>query len=139
MTGIFGRRAAMGVAVLAVTAVGLAGCGWRGLNSLPLPGTEGGGPGSFVIQAQVPDVNTIQPNSRVRVGDVNVGNVTPFMRGSVSASPVYSNGVIYTSLASASRGVYPRGGMFSEFGGPIMAIVEYAFFESSLIAHRQVV
>ena len=25
---------------------------WRGLNSLPLPGTEGSGPGSFVIQAQ---------------------------------------------------------------------------------------
>jgi len=80
MTGIFGRRAAMGLAVLAVTAVGLAGCGWRGLNSLPLPGTEGGGPGSFVIQAQVPDVNNIQPNSRVRVGDVNVGNVTTIER-----------------------------------------------------------
>jgi phospholipid/cholesterol/gamma-HCH transport system substrate-binding protein len=80
MTGIFGRRAAMGLAVLAVTAVGLAGCGWRGLNSLPLPGTEGGGPGSFVIQAQVPDVNNVQPNSRVRVGDVNVGNVTNIER-----------------------------------------------------------
>jgi phospholipid/cholesterol/gamma-HCH transport system substrate-binding protein len=80
MTGIFGRRAAMGLAVLAVTAVGLAGCGWRGLNSLPLPGTEGGGPGSFVIQAQMPDVNNIEPNSRVRVGDVNVGNVTTIER-----------------------------------------------------------
>jgi len=80
MTGIFGRRAAMGLAVLAVTAVGLAGCGWRGLNSLPLPGTEGGGPGSFAIQAQVPDVNNIEPNARVRVGDVNVGNVTNIER-----------------------------------------------------------
>jgi phospholipid/cholesterol/gamma-HCH transport system substrate-binding protein len=80
MTGIFGRRAAMGLAMLAVTAVVLAGCGWRGLNSLPLPGTEGGGLGSFVIQAQVPDVNNIQPNSRVRVGDVNVGNVTTIER-----------------------------------------------------------
>ena len=38
-----------------------------------MPGTEGGGPGSFMIQAQMPDVNNIQPNSRVRVGDVNVG------------------------------------------------------------------
>jgi phospholipid/cholesterol/gamma-HCH transport system substrate-binding protein len=80
MTGIFGRRAAKGLAVLAVTAVGLAGCGWRGLNSLPLPGTEGGGLGSFVIQAQMPDVNNIQPNSRVRVADVNVGNVTTIER-----------------------------------------------------------
>jgi phospholipid/cholesterol/gamma-HCH transport system substrate-binding protein len=80
MTGAFGRRAAMGLAVLAVTAVGLSGCGWHGLNSLPLPGTEGGGPGSYLIQAQVPDVNNIEPNSRVRVGDVNVGNVTKIDR-----------------------------------------------------------
>ena len=38
------------------------------------------GPGSFTIQAQMPDVNNIQPNSRVRVGDVNVGNVTKIER-----------------------------------------------------------
>ena len=76
MTGALRRRAAMGLAALALTAVGVSGCGWRGLNSLPLPGTEGGGPGSYLIQAQVPDVNNIEPNSRVRVGDVNVGNVT---------------------------------------------------------------
>lgn len=80
MTGAFGLRAAMGLAALAVTAAGLSGCGWRGLNSLPLPGTEGGGPGSYVIQAQVPDINNIEPNSRVRVGDVNVGNVTEIER-----------------------------------------------------------
>ena len=76
MTGALRRRAAMALAALALTAVGVSGCGWRGLNSLPLPGTEGGGPGSYQIQAQVPDVNNIEPNSRVRVGDVNVGNVT---------------------------------------------------------------
>ncbi len=59
---------------------GISGCGWRGLNSLPLPGTEGNGPGSFVIQAQMPDVNNIQPNSRVRVADVTVGHVTKIER-----------------------------------------------------------
>lgn len=80
MSRMLSRHAATWSAVLVVTAVGLAGCGWRGLNSLPLPGTEGGGPGSFVIQAQVPDVHNIQPNSRVRVGDVNVGNVTKIER-----------------------------------------------------------
>src|ERR1700758_4416752 len=51
-------------------------CGWRGLNSFTLPGTAGGGPGSYTIQAQMPDVVTIQENTRVRVNDVNVGNVT---------------------------------------------------------------
>jgi len=80
MTGALRRRAAMGLAALALTAVGVSGCGWRGLNSLPLPGTEGGGPGSYLIQAQVPNVNNIEPNSRVRVGDVNVGNVTGIER-----------------------------------------------------------
>ncbi|OSC38968.1 mammalian cell entry protein [Mycobacterium decipiens] len=56
------------------------GCGWRGLNSLPLPGTRGSGPGSYAIQAQMPDVNNIQPNSRVRVADVTVGHVTKIER-----------------------------------------------------------
>jgi len=54
----------------------LPGCEWRGLNSLTLPGTEGGGDGSYTIQAQLPDVVVIQQNTRVRVADVNVGNVT---------------------------------------------------------------
>ncbi|MBX8690356.1 mammalian cell entry protein [Mycobacterium vulneris] len=63
------------VASLAVIA-GLTGCDWRGLNSLPLPGTAGSGPGAFTVQAQMPNVTNLQPNSRVRVGDVMVGNVT---------------------------------------------------------------
>lgn len=69
------RRA---VAVLACGAVlsTLSGCGWRGLNSFTLPGTAGGGPGAYTVQAQMPDVVTIQENTRVRVDDVNVGNVT---------------------------------------------------------------
>lgn len=54
----------------------LTGCQWRGLNSLSLPGTTGSGDGSYTIQAQLPDVVTIQQNTRVRVADVNVGNVT---------------------------------------------------------------
>lgn len=54
----------------------VAGCQWRGLNSLALPGTEGRPDDSYTIQAQLPDVVTIQQNTRVRVADVNVGNVT---------------------------------------------------------------
>jgi phospholipid/cholesterol/gamma-HCH transport system substrate-binding protein len=64
--------AALGVVCIAT----LSACGWRGLNSFTLPGTAGGGPGSYTIQAQMPDVVTIQENTRVRVDDVNVGNVT---------------------------------------------------------------
>jgi phospholipid/cholesterol/gamma-HCH transport system substrate-binding protein len=67
-------------ALAVVLAVGLSGCEWRGLNSLPMPGTHGGGPGSFEVKAQLPDVAYIEPNSRVRVGDVNVGTVSKIER-----------------------------------------------------------
>jgi phospholipid/cholesterol/gamma-HCH transport system substrate-binding protein len=73
------RRSAIGLLV-ALVAAGVSGCGWRGLNSLPMPGTEGGGPGSYHVQAQLPDVTNIQQNSRVRVGDVTVGSVTKIER-----------------------------------------------------------
>ena len=72
------RRLAWAVAIAAV-AFGASGCGlkdWQGLNSLSLPGTVGDGPGSFLVRAQMPDINAIQPNSRVRVGDATVGHIT---------------------------------------------------------------
>ncbi|HEX3548063.1 MAG TPA: virulence factor Mce family protein [Mycobacterium sp.] len=71
-------RVAAGMLVLALTASACA--GWRGLNSVPLPGVQGAGPGAFTIQAQMPDVDNIEPNSRVRVGDVNVGTVKKIER-----------------------------------------------------------
>ena len=74
MTTGLRRRWLAALTILLVA--GTTGCQWRGLNSLPLPGTAGGGPGSFTIQAQLPNVISLQPNSRVRVGDVTVGNVT---------------------------------------------------------------
>lgn len=64
----------------ALTVFSMSGCGWQGLNSLPMPGTEGRGPGAFEVQAQLPDVTTLERNSRVRVGDVNVGTVTRIER-----------------------------------------------------------
>jgi phospholipid/cholesterol/gamma-HCH transport system substrate-binding protein len=69
-------RRMLAVALIAVCVSAIPGCEWRGLNSLSLPGTEGSGDGSYTIQAQLPDVVVIQQNTRVRVADVNVGNVT---------------------------------------------------------------
>jgi phospholipid/cholesterol/gamma-HCH transport system substrate-binding protein len=69
------------IAFIALLAAALStGCGWRGLNTFALPGTQGSGPGSFTIQAQLPDVDRLQPNSRVRVNDVTVGSVTRIQR-----------------------------------------------------------
>ncbi len=72
---------ACGVVVIGLSTAALTACGdWQGLNSLPLPGTAGHGPGSFSIQAQMPDVDNLEQNSRVRVGDVTVGNVAKIER-----------------------------------------------------------
>lgn len=68
-------------AALLFSATALSGCGgWEGANSLPLPGTEGNGDGSFEIQAQMPDITNIERNQRVRVDDVTVGHVTKIER-----------------------------------------------------------
>lgn len=75
------RIAKMAAALLGVLAmVGLSGCSWRGMNSLPLPGTQGQGAGSFTIEVQLPDVSNLPQNSRVRVGDVNVGTISKIQR-----------------------------------------------------------
>lgn len=74
---VTGLKRVCGTTVLAAVVVAASsGCGWHGLNSLPLPGTAGGGPGAYTVRAELPNVTNLQPNSRVRVGDVTVGNVT---------------------------------------------------------------
>jgi len=74
-------RSVLRCVVVCTALIAVAGCStWRGLNSLPMPGTQGHGPGSYQIDVQMPDVNNIQPNSRVRVGDVSVGTVNRIQR-----------------------------------------------------------
>ena len=74
------RRRASAGALSALLVVALSGCGFirdfHGANSLWLPGTKGGGPGSFTVQAQLPDVQNLKDRSRVEVNDVTVGSVT---------------------------------------------------------------
>jgi phospholipid/cholesterol/gamma-HCH transport system substrate-binding protein len=75
------RRALTASALMVLTVAAAPGCSsWRGVNSLPLPGTQGNGPGAYTIQAALPDVANIERNSRVRVGDVTVGNVSDIER-----------------------------------------------------------
>lgn len=74
-----------GVALLIALAVASAsGCGalrgFRGANSLPLPGRAGVGGGSYTIQAQMPDVQNLKENSRVELNNVVVGNVAKVER-----------------------------------------------------------
>jgi phospholipid/cholesterol/gamma-HCH transport system substrate-binding protein len=73
-------RLVVAVGLTTLMALGNSGCSWQGANSLPLPGTEGNRKNPFTIQAQLPDVDHIERNSRVRVGDVTVGNVSKIER-----------------------------------------------------------
>ncbi|MGV0067680.1 MCE family protein [Mycobacterium colombiense] len=137
----------------AVLAVIPSGCGWRGLNSLPLPGTAGGGPGSYTVQAQLPDISTLQQNSRVRVGDVTVGNVTKVERqgwhalltlqlagdvdlpSNATAKLGQSSllGSVYVELA-APTGVAPRGKLHQGSLIPLASAGMYPTTEQTLSA-----
>lgn len=70
------RHSAARLLVPALLLAVLAGCDFQGANSFTLPGTKGGGQGSYAVRAQMPDVQNLQRNSRVRVNDVTVGTVT---------------------------------------------------------------
>lgn len=144
------------VAALACATLLLAlssGCGWRGLNSLPLPGTAGGGPGSYSVQVQLPDVTTLQQNSRVRVDDVTVGNVTKIERqgwhalltlqlgrsvdlpANATAKLGQSSllGTVYVELA-APAGTAPRGKLHEGSLIPLSAAGTYPTTEQTLSA-----
>lgn len=129
------------------------GCGWRGLNSLPLPGTAGKGPGSYSVQVQLPDVTNLQQNSRVRVADVTVGNVTKIERqgwhalltlqlGAGVALPANATaklgqssllGTVYVELA-APTGTAPRGKLHQGSLIPLTAAGMYPTTEQTLSA-----
>ena len=53
------------------------GCAFRGLNSLPLPGAVGRGPGADVYHVEIANVGTLESNSPVMIDDVVVGSVGP--------------------------------------------------------------
>lgn len=73
------RTRARGVVKVGILAcamsITLAGCEWGGLNSLPLPGTEGRGDGAYQVQIEMPNVTTLSQNSPVTVDDVTIGTV----------------------------------------------------------------
>ena len=129
------RCLASGASVIAVVA-GLSGCQWRGLNSMPMPGTQGGGPGSFEIKAQMSDVAYIEPNSRVRVGDANVGSVTKIERqGWHALVTMRINGdVNLPANATAKIGQTSLlGSLHIELSPPIAAAPEGKLHNGSLI------
>jgi virulence factor Mce-like protein len=66
-------RTLAAIATCAVLTV--SGCGFNGLNSLPLPGAVGRSPDASVYHIQFANVGTLEPNSPVMIDDVVVGSV----------------------------------------------------------------
>lgn len=70
------RRRGAAILAVGIAAATLSGCGWKGLNSVNLPGTKGAGAGSYKVRIQMADVRNLQSNARVRLDDVPVGSVS---------------------------------------------------------------
>lgn len=66
-----------GWAVIAAIAgmVGVTGCQFGGLNSYPLPLTEGNGADAYTVTVEMANAVNLVPNSEVKVGDLTVGSV----------------------------------------------------------------
>lgn len=65
------------VVAAAAATLGLTGCTpYTGINSLPLPGTEGTGSDSYEIKVQLHNADDLVANTPVFVNDINVGTTT---------------------------------------------------------------
>lgn len=73
MTGRFNARGLLVTCCCVILTA--TGCGFQGVNSLPLPGAVGRGPGASVYHVEIANVNHLEPNSPVMIDDVVVGSV----------------------------------------------------------------
>ncbi|BBY14991.1 MCE family protein [Mycolicibacterium litorale] len=73
MTG--GKAKRLTIAVGSCVAVTLSGCGFQGVNTLPLPGAVGRGPDAKTYHVEIANVAQLEPNSPVMIDDVVVGSV----------------------------------------------------------------
>lgn len=67
-------RRVLGIGCAVMLAV--SGCAFNGLNSLPLPGAVGRGPGATTYHVELANVVTMEPNSPVMIDDVIVGSIS---------------------------------------------------------------
>jgi virulence factor Mce-like protein len=95
-----------GLGILCCVLLATTGCAFNGLNSLPLPGAVGRGPGASVYHVEIANVGTLEANSPVMIDDVIVGSISKMsVRGwhadvEISVQP----GVVIPANAVASVG-----------------------------------
>ena len=71
------RRASTALLATGLAVSSLAGCGFRGAASIPLPGGQGQGDDAYSLTIEFQDVLDLVPQSAVKVDDVTVGSVSP--------------------------------------------------------------
>jgi len=73
---VTGRVNARGLLVIGSFVILTAtGCAFQGVNSLPLPGAVGRGPGASIYHVEIANVGHLESNSPVMIDDVVVGSV----------------------------------------------------------------
>lgn len=60
---------------LLVAGAAVSGCGFKGINSLVLPGGKGAGGNSYTLTIEFANVSNLVPNSEVKLNDVTIGTV----------------------------------------------------------------
>jgi phospholipid/cholesterol/gamma-HCH transport system substrate-binding protein len=65
-----------GLGIFCCVMLTVTGCAFNGLNSLPLPGAVGRGPGASVYHVEIANVVTLEANSPVMIDDVIVGSIS---------------------------------------------------------------
>ncbi|BBX63414.1 virulence factor Mce [Mycobacterium saskatchewanense] len=120
MTARVALRRVLGAACCVMLAA--TGCAFNGLNSLPLPGAVGRGPGASVYHVEIANVGTLEANSPVMIDDVIVGSISSMkVRGwhadvEISVQP----GVTIPANAVASVGQTSLlGSMHLELNAPL--------------------
>lgn len=68
----YAKRTVALVGCVAMTSVG---CGFEGVNSLPLPGAVGSGSGATMYHLEIDNVGTLESNSPVMIANVIIGSV----------------------------------------------------------------
>ncbi|KAF0969287.1 MULTISPECIES: MCE family protein [Gordonia] len=114
-------RGGLAAGAVALTAL-LAGCSFDGPNSLPVPGAEGTGGGSYQITALIPSAAGLVNNAPVLIDDANVGSVGDIEVKDWNAQVTIrlNDGVI------VPRGSHVMVGMTSVLGSTHLEIVQPA-------------
>ena len=73
MTGRFNARGLLVIGSFVILTA--TGCAFQGVNSLPLPGAVGRGPGASIYHVEIANVGHLESNSPVMINDVVVGSV----------------------------------------------------------------